>query len=456
MGMLRTFSVSILITLAFTCLSSATAVAQRDAAAEAFDSPIKLESRPFDAGPTIACSLALPPNAALFGTDKIQGTSDLVTNELFSPFRVFRYDQQCALVSSWATQSAAGVTSTGIAISATGTDYWNVDFANAVIVEYSLGSGVPTGRSVPLPTGLLVIGPIIVDDHQPGEVLCMEDIALDVVACVDVIAGGPPLCSIAMGGTFGNGLSDAVFPDDCSGKTLLASSGTITEGQVARVGQFDCSGTDPACTQRWDLTPAGSTFVNGIAEFASTTPGGRSLMAIDNVTSTVLRLDDPSDLRSCQGGDPDMQILFVNGSSGDTNFRVDVAVANTLSVGVQRPPAGNGRFVHHMNVGEPRRTTVTPLLDLGDACFSFQSGSAVVVENNVGKTNVIGASNYFGTPIPDPGKAPTFLGSLSQPQIDVVNLSAGAMFTHQIVAKNAASSSARGASLSNAVLMTMR
>jgi len=96
------------------------------------------------------------------------------------------------------------------------------------------------------------------------------------------------------------------------------------------------------------------------------------------------------------------------------------------------PEDGNGRFVYHMNSGTPNSTTVGPLLDLGNECHPFIGGSPVVVENNIGKTNLAGASNYFGVPISDPAKAPTFVCPHQVP-IDTTNLPSGSFFTMQSV-----------------------
>lgn len=428
--------------------------AQNNSLAEALESPFRAEAEPYAAGPTIPCSLTLPASASLFGTDHRAGI--FIVNELFSPFRVFAYDETCTVLSTWSNVGVAGVTTTGIGFSNSAGTYWLCDpFGGATIAEYTTGTGIPTGFSVPTPIGGSVWGALVVDDNQPGEVLCISEIALDATFCIDMTMGGAFNCSYPsqeIGGGFGNGISDAVAPADCSGQTLVNASGPVAAGRATRAGQYDCTGNDPACTDRWDLSVAG--FANGICEFQSI-GGDRNLMLVDNLISVVYRLALPCDITSCQDIDANMNLVWINGSLGGIDFKVNVPVAATLSVGIQRTPAGNGRFVHHMNAGTPSATTVAPLFDLGNHCFPFLGGSPVVIENNLGRTSLIGASKYFTNPIPDPATAPTFLSSLTQPVIDTINLPAGSQFTHQVAAVNGAASSSKGGSLSNGVVLEM-
>lgn len=444
------------------------AQAQSNALLQAVDSPIKMDPEPYAANEIIKCSLPLPASAALFGTDTKAGVGpaacSTITNELFSPFRIFMTDCALGSLSTWSTVGVVGTTLTGIGYpnGTGGTTYWACDpFGGATITEYGIGTGIATGMVLPTPVGGSIWGSLVVDDNQAGEILCINEIAIDATTCINAAGGGSVICFYPNadngggGGAFGNGTGDAVNPGDCSGQTLVNASGTITEGQVLRVGQYDCTGTDPACADRWDLSITGSFFINGIEEF--TTAGGeRSLLAVDNVTSTLFILQQPVSELDCQDIDPDMDLVWVNGSQGGGSFNVNVDTNGPLSVGIQKTGAGNGKFVHHMNAGTPSASTVGPLFDLGNECFPFVGGSPSVVENNVGKTNLVGSSNYFGVPIADPGKAPVFLASLLQPNIDTANLGAGQQFTHQLIALNGAASSAKGGSLSNAVVMTMQ
>lgn len=446
------------------CLGT-TAIAQRNAVTAALDSPIKMEAEAYDANEVIVCSLALPASAALFGTDYDEATQRFIQNELFSPFRIFEFDEACLLAgtSSWTTAGVVGSTLTGIGYpnATNGTTYWACDpFGAASVTEYQIGTGVATGNTFSTPAGGSVWGSLVVDSNQAGEVMCINEIVLDSTTCVDATAGGSVLCfypnadNAGGGGAFGNGTSDAVAPEDCSGQTLVNTSGTITEGQVTRAGQYDCSGNDPACTDRWSFAITGSTFINGIAEFMAS-GGERNMMCADNVMSVVFHLAQPLGIGDCQAIDADMDLVWVNGSQGGSSFNVNVNTAGTLSVGVHKTGSGNGRFVHHMNAGIPSAATVGPLFDLGNECFPFVGGFPVVIENNVGKTDLVGPSFYFGARQSDPGKSPIFLPSLTQIYVDTANLGVGSRWTHQLIALNGAASSSKGGSLSNGVLMTM-
>lgn len=435
-----------------------TAMAQQNALTSALDSPIKMEAESYNAGEVIVCSLALPASAALFGTDHSGGV--FITDELFSPFRSFTFDENCSPISTWSSSGVVGTTTTGIGFPNAGAGtYWLCDpFGGATVTEYTSVTGVATGTVLATPAGGSVWGSLVVDNNQAGEIMCLNEIALDATTCIDAAAGGAFVCLYANadntgGGAFGNGTSDAVAPGDCSGQTLLNASGTIGEGQVTRLGQYDCSGADPGCSDRWTVGNF-STFVNGIAEFTAG-GGARDVMIADNVTSVMLHLSQPVGISDCQDTEADMDLVYANASQGGGDFNVDVDTTATLSVGIQKTAAGNGKFVHHMNAGAPSSATVTVLFGLGDSCFSYLGGSPVVVENNVGKTNLVGSSAYFGTPIANPAKAPSFLGSLLQASIDTTNLPAGAVFTHQLIALNGAAAS-KGGSLSNALTTTMQ
>jgi hypothetical protein len=449
-----------LLAVACVALLCVTAQAQQNSATNLLDSPVKSEAT-YNVGETIVCSTLLSATAALFGTDTVSATVDqFVTDELFGAFRVWKTDVACNILSSWST-AFAGSTMTGIAVpNGTTTQYWTIDPFGFSATKYTLpGGAVVPASTIPIPAGSLW-GEAVVDNNQGGQVLCIDDIATDTYTCINAAAGGAFLCSYANtdntgSGAFGNSVGDAVTPGDCSGATLIQATGTISEGQVTRVGQYDCTTSDPACSDRWSVGQF-STFVNGVEEFDNA--GARNLAVVDNVTSTFLIIAQPVGISDCQDIDANMDLVWVNGGQGSAGngYNVDVATAGTLSVGVQKTPSGNGKFVHHMNAGAPDGSTVGQLLDLGNNCFSFIGGTPVVVENNVGKTNQVGVSNYFGNPIADPAKAPTFLASLLQSTIDTANLPVAAQFTHQGIHLNGAASSTKGGSLTNAVVMTMQ
>ena len=435
-------------------LLGVTASAQQNAAVNLLDSPVKTDNEVYNAGETILCSMAIPGGASLFGADTVS-SGRFAFNELFGAFRTWEADLSCTLNFTWST-AFAGTTQTGLAISnASSAFYWAVNPASQTLDEYDYGVGTATGASTTLPVGGLW-GSAVVDDNQLGEVTCVNDIVADSYTCVDLTTGGI-LCSFSNAdntgsGAFGNGNGDAATPADCSGQTLVHATGTIGEGQVSRVGQYDCTGNDAACTDRWDVSTF-STFTNGIDEFDAS--GFRALFMCDNAGANIFILTQPTGIDDCQDIDADMDLMYVNGSQGGFDFIVDVSGSGTLSVGMQKTAAGNGKFVAHMHAGAPDGSTVTPLFDLGDSCFDMTGGTQAVNHNNVGKTNIVGASNYFGDALADPSKAPTFLSGLLQASIDGANLSTGSVWTHQCIAINGAASSKKGGSLSNAVIMTM-
>jgi hypothetical protein len=442
-----------------------TAQAQHNSAVNLLDSPVKAEPT-YNAGEAVVCTVALPATAALFGTDTVTGSTPgapvFVTDELFGPgFRVWLTDEACNILSSWST-AFAGSTMTGIAVpNAAATSYWTIDPFGFSATRYTLpGGAVVPASTIPIPAGSLW-GAAVVDDNQAGEVLCIDDIATDSYTCINAAAGGAFLCSYANAdnagtGAFGNGMGDAVAPAACSGATLVQSTGTINEGQVTRVGQYDCVTLDPACSDRWAVGSF-STFVNGIEEFAtaSALAGiGRWLAVVDNVTSVWLVLNQPIGIGDCQDIDANMDVLWANGSQGGGDFTVNVNTAGTLSVAMQKTTAGNGNFTFSAWAGSPSQATVSALFDLGNQCFNFLGGTAAIVANRVGKTNLIGASNYFNTPTADPAKAPTFV--LSQAVVDTANMPIGGTWTGQGIALNPAASSTRGGSLSNGLIYLMQ
>jgi hypothetical protein len=111
--------------------------------------------------------------------------------------------------------------------------------------------------------------------------------------------------------------------------------------------------------------------------------------------------------------------------------------------------------VVHLNPGAPSSGTITALpAMLGDFCFPlflppFGSAAPASVWNNLGKTDRIGSSSYFGTPIPNPANAPSFFALV--PSGDPVNLPTGSTWTIQGLILNPASTSPKGASVTNAV-----
>ncbi len=448
---------ALLVCAAFVVLSAATARASENAAIRLFDSPIKSDPV-YRIGETVACTLPLPGTAALFGVDEIIPTAPVqfITNELFPPFRVFQVDDTCTLQFSWST-AFPGATCTGIAVEQNPVTYWGIDPAAQIAFEFNLGTGIPTGANVPLPPTPSA-GPAVIDSNIPGRIFSYQDILQDQILSIDLNGGGAFVCSFANAdntgtGAFGNGIGDAVDPPTCFGTTLVHSSGRIDELQTVRVGQYDCTGN--ICPDTWAIGFF-STFINGIEEFAPVGPaaglGNPCLAIIDNVTSTFAILCQPTGIADCQEIDPGTALLWVNGTQGGIDFALPIDVNSTLATAMQSPLISNGKYVFQLHAGTPDKSSVTPLFDLGDTCFDFLSGSATVVANNVGKTNLVGNSSYFGTPSPDPAKAPAFIGALTQAVIDQVNFPTGSKWTGQSIVVNGSASSGLGGSKTNALV----
>jgi len=440
-------------------LGSHVALAQENGATELLDSPVKVEGEIAYAAEGVFCALPLP--GSLFGVDKIEGATpvEFLVNEMFAPFRIFHVDEICALHASFPT-AVSGATLTGITFDEqTGTTYWGVDLSAGVIAEFTFATGTPTGASVPLAAGYPgVWGPLAIDTHRPGKRAFCEEIVADLALEYDLVSGAVGV-SFANpdntgSGAFGNGLSDAADPAACSGATMLISSGTPAEGQVRRASQIGVDGT--VCYEFWSLgclAGSGETFVNGIEESYSDWTW-KILLCVGNATGSayvVWKNFLPDD---CTGVDsPDSNVLFVNGRGG-YSYLIRIDNGLPLALAIQKPPAGgNGKYVVHLNTGVPTLESLTLLpASLGWACFPMLypplgEASPVAVWNNIGKTDKIGTSQWFGGAIPNPPRAPAFFHLDADG--DPVNLPLGSEWTLQGVIANPASSSPRGASLTN-------
>ncbi len=454
-------------------LCAASARAQVDAGTALIDSPVKLEPSATLAGESVVCSIPLvQAQASLFGVDTIDPDAspvEFVSSELQSPFRVFRTDESCAFISSWTTGVPGSVvTTTGIAVSNTTDTYWVVHTNTPpFLAEYILGTGVPTGQNCPLPVGAPAMwGPAVIDSNETArELLYVENVVTDQVMGID-LSSCSMICNFGNpdnqgGGAFGNGLGDAAFPQECRRAELVISSGRPAEGQVSRIGQIDCEGN--YCPDRWDLRGI-STFINGIDEFRPSgaafagpaTDAVRYIVLIDNLTGEKKIVCRPFGITDCQGRDPGTLVLFVNGSLGGATYTVPVDPTTSISTAFQRVSGSNGKFVYHFNAGVPDSSTLTQTLDLGPACFPFLDGSPSIVENNLGKTNLVGPTNYFGTVQTDPSPAPVFIEP-NQVVIDATNLPSGSKWTAQAVAVNPATTSQiKPVSLTNAIIVDIR
>jgi len=444
--------------------------AQHSAPWELLEPGVRLQGEVVAAGESVICTLPFPPSASIFDCDKILGTSPLefIGNEMLPPHTTWRFDETCSMISSWTTAVPSN-TITGLAFDEqTGSTYWVVEpFIKKSILEYAIGTGVPTGMSVPLATGTIgVWGGLAIDTHLPGKLAYCEDIASDVVVEYDLVSGAVgmsfPNPDNLGAGAYGNDVGDAADPAACLGATLILASGLLSEQQVSRVSQIDKFGT--LCYETWELRDSlasyGETFVDGIEEFVSAVVGDNRLLCMGAVTNHAYILHGAYTAR-CNGIDaPASDVLYVNGSQGDASQSISIDPTIPVPIGavLQRPlAAGNGQFVVHLNAGVPTAATITTLpASLGRICHPLllpPAGTAapVAVWNNLGRPTVIGASNYFGLPIPNPAPAPTFFWTLAAG--DPLNLPYGSAWTIQGVVRNPASTSPKGASVTNAIVL---
>ena len=160
--------------------------------------------------------------------------------------------------------------------------------------------------------------------------------------------------------------------------------------------------------------------------------------------------------RECTGGTvnatqgPVSNVLYVNGSFGESDRVVRSTPEDLLVLTLLRPPAGgNGKFVIHANDERPTSSSVTALpAQIGSTCFPLllSSGAApVIVANNIGKTAVVGESQFFGVPQADPSPAAT--------SFFYAPLPAGTVLTFQAVIVDPVSNSPKGASATNAIIV---
>ncbi len=144
--------------------------------------------------------------------------------------------------------------------------------------------------------------------------------------------------------------------------------------------------------------------------------------------------------------------LYVNGVLGGETRTVDVGPEDLLLVSLIAPTAGgNGKFVLHANAGTVTPATQTLLpLDIGTTCFPFlmnAGASPVIVANNLGKTGLLGESEFYGAPQADPGRATTHLLYPA--------LSVGTVLTFQAVMIDAGSAGSKAVSTTNAVVVSV-
>ena len=447
--------------LCWTVASSA--LAQRSAEVDMVLPPVSTQPPTYQAVEDIKCRVAFSSSSdPVFGVSEIKGTSNpvefLVSAQL-TPFRVFRIDENCSILSSWSTSTSA-TSMLGCAYdTATTTTYWLVQ--NSIpksIVEFELGTGSPTGRSFPI-GNVGVPAPLCTNDNTAvANDMAYENIASDIIQLVDPVAG-QFACTFANpddtgGGAFGNGIDDSV---DASIADFVVSSGAISDTQVVRAGEYDCTSSNP---DTWNfinsVVPIGGTFPQSFAEF--TASGGETCMMLaEGALNEVFVLRPSRGISDCQGVDSaDEKIATVNFSSGSRGFSLLLGVASPLVFRMERPDAGgSGEYVAYWNAGPPNDSSITVLpADLGPIChpmLSTRPPTEMAIFNNAGKEPRIGASTYFGAAIADPPLAPTVVRQNAAG--DPSNMPAGSCWTMQGIIYNPAASSFKEASVTNAVLV---
>jgi len=151
-------------------------------------------------------------------------------------------------------------------------------------------------------------------------------------------------------------------------------------------------------------------------------------------------------------------VLSVNGCTGGDGLTVKVKAGTPIHAILRRPVSGgNGKFVLHGNVGRPQPGDPTGLpAGIGTTCFDLllpPAGNAApdAVWNNLGKTHLVGSSQYFGSFIEDPSAAPcTFL---DLPVGDALHLPPGTILTIQGIVVDPFSASNKLVSVTNAVMI---
>ncbi len=144
--------------------------------------------------------------------------------------------------------------------------------------------------------------------------------------------------------------------------------------------------------------------------------------------------------------------LFINGSVGDASRQLTISAGDSVDVTLLKPIAGgSGRFVMHADEGIPSLDAAQLLpRSVGLTCFPFlltDGAMPIVVANNLGRENLVGASEAFGVPQADPERADT---TFSYPPLPV-----GTVLTFQGIIVDPGSRSAKNASTTNAIYLTV-
>lgn len=266
----------------------------------------------------------------------------------------------------------------------------------------------------------------------------------DLMACysntsrdLTVLAPGEYATSPALGGGF----------DDFGGTSAAAP---YVAGAVAAM--FDAAEE----LMEDDLTPAIVRSLLVMTGEPRIDPESRLMFPRIDLENAILSMGPAA---GCQGID-DLLVLTANGENGIGNgHEVAVSTAGPLALYMDMPlPEGDAAsFCVHLNAGYPNAATIETLpRRLGHTCFEFlltRGAKPLAVFNNLGRTQQIGSSEYFGEPGKDPAQAPVEF--LSLPAGDSANLPVGSRWTVQGAISNPDASARVAVSVTNAVLITI-
>ncbi len=414
-------------------------------------------------------STEIVPAGAVLGQGERFAVVDFVSNGI-GDHEIHMFDENLTQVGTISV-TLAGPHAMGIAWDEASQTFWVSDFLafpTPAFFEFDI-AGIATGNSIAFcdshPSGGATI-----DTSFGRRILYALDTGADIVRAWDMDAD-VELTEWSFGGCGGScsqietpdgagsesfGLDTAANPSRCGGGNLVIASGVASITSLTQFGYDDdplsCPDEVNSCfnCDMTILATAGEFVPQGVVEFQSTFGTGRDLFVVGAGTAKVYILDCDAGIGDCQNVDADADVLFVNTSQGGPDFTLQVDNTQPLAASIQKPAGqGNGKYVVHLDVGFADSSTITSVLDLGDACFPFVGGTSVAVWNNAGKEPLVGSSTFFGSSIPNPSKADAFFWLM--PSGDATNLPVGSRLTLQGAIINPASSSTRSASLTNAI-----
>ena len=212
-----------------------------------------------------------------------------------------------------------------------------------------------------------------------------------------------------------------------------------------------------------NLADIEAVLADGVLDVTLEVEGDTPFIAVDTIQAVVTDRG-PDSIRACGNGTVNLaagkrtDVLYLNGTSGDELRTVTAASGETVWASLLLPPAGGpGKYVLHMNTGMPESAGVTELpADIGTTCFPMllPTATPVSVWNNIGKTNLVGSSNYFGAPIGAPERAPAIYLLLDGG--DPTNLPVGTTVTIQGVIFDPATLSNKGVSATNGLILEIQ